>query len=64
MEALPFIILLVLVILAVPIVLAIWLIVRATEARNHIGDLSRRVHTLEMEILRLRQKRKRAGRTG
>ncbi len=39
MEALPFIILLVLIVLAVPIVLAIWLVARAAEARNHIGVL-------------------------
>ena len=60
MEALPFIILLALVLLGLLVVFAIWLIVRATEARNHIGDLSRRVHTLEMETLRLRQERERA----
>lgn len=59
MESLPFIILLVLVFLAVPIGLAIWLIARAADARHRIRELSHRVATLEMETLRLRQERER-----
>jgi len=55
MEALPFIILLVLLILAFPIVLAIWLITRATDARNRIGELSGKVDWLEQELLRLKR---------
>ena len=55
MEALPFIILLALVILGLPIVLAIWLIVRAADARNRIGELSRKVDWLELELLRLKR---------
>ena len=50
MEALPFIILLVLVFLALPIALAIWLIARAADARHRIGELSRNVDRLEMEL--------------
>src|SRR5208283_1065968 len=56
MEALPFIILLVFIILAVPIVLAIWLIARTTDARNRIGELSRRVDRLQLDLLRMTQK--------
>ena len=55
MEALPFIILLALVILALPIVLAIWLFVRVADARNRIGELSRKVDWLEQELLRLKR---------
>jgi uncharacterized membrane protein len=55
MEAMPFIILLVLVILGVPIAIAIWLIVRTTDARNRIGELSRKVDWLELELLRLKR---------
>lgn len=53
----PGIALVVLVILGIPIALAIWLIVRAVSAGNRIEELSRRVGTLEMETLRLRQER-------
>src|SRR5689334_2196474 len=59
METLPIIVLLVLIILALPIALAIWLIVRAADARDRISELSRRVGTLEVESLRLRQERER-----
>ena len=51
MEALPFIILLV---LGVPIALAIWLIVRAVSAQNRIEELSRRVDELQIEVVRLK----------
>ena len=55
MEALPFIILLVLILLGLPTVLVIWLIVRAADARNRIGELSRKVDWLEWELLRLKR---------
>ncbi len=55
MEALPLIILLALVILGLPIVLGIWLIVRAADARNRVGELSRKVDRLELELLRLKR---------
>ena len=55
MEALPFIILLVLIILGLPIVLAIWLIVRVADARNRIGGLSQKVDWLELELLRMKR---------
>jgi hypothetical protein len=50
MEALPFIILLV---LGVPTALAIWLIVRAISSKNQIEDLSRRVDELQARVTRL-----------
>ena len=53
MEALPFIILLVLIILGLPVALIIWLIVRAAGAQNRIEQLARRVDELELRILRL-----------
>ena len=49
MEALPIIILLVL------IALAIWLIGRAAEARQQIGELWQKVDRLELELLRLKR---------
>ena len=54
MEAMPFIILLVLVIIGVPIAFGIWLIVRAVNARNRIEELSRRVDELQIEIVQLK----------
>ena len=50
MDALPFIILLV---LGVPVVLAIWLIVRAVRAKNRIAELMQRTDDLQSQILRL-----------
>src|ERR1039457_1497060 len=50
MEALPFIILLV---LGVPLALAIWLVVRAVSAKNRIEELARRVDDLQIQVLRL-----------
>jgi uncharacterized membrane protein len=45
--------LIVLLIAGAPIVLAIWLIVRAVRAKNHIAELTRRVDDLQAQILRL-----------
>ena len=55
----PTIALIVLVVLGIPLALAIWLIVRALNAKNHIDELSRRIDTVESELLRLRQSRQR-----
>jgi type II secretory pathway pseudopilin PulG len=53
------VVLVVLVILGIPIALAVWLIVRTVSAKTNIEELSRRLDTFEMEILRLRQERER-----
>lgn len=53
----PIIALVVLVILGIPVVLTIWLIVRAVHAKQRIEELSRRVGTLESELFRLQQER-------
>src|SRR5438309_2072411 len=45
----------VLLILGIPIGLAIWLIARAISARESINTLSRRLNTVELEILRLKR---------
>jgi len=45
----------ILVILAVPIALAIWLIARAVSARNSIEEFSRRIGQLEFEISKLKR---------
>lgn len=50
MEALPLIILLV---VGVPLALAIWLIVRAVNAKNRIEELARRVDDLQIQVVRL-----------
>jgi hypothetical protein len=50
----------VLAVVAVPIVLAVWLIVRAIDAKQSAEKLSRRLDTLEAEILRLKQDRESA----
>ena len=47
--------LLVLLLLGVPIGLAIWLIARAVQSGSRIGELSRRVGDLELELHRLKQ---------
>ena len=52
MEALPFIILL---ILGVPSALAIWLIVRAVSTKRQIEDLSHRLNKLDQEIASLKR---------
>jgi hypothetical protein len=52
MEMIPVV---VLVVLGVPIVLAVWLIVRAVQARGHIEELSFRLSELEAEVIRLKQ---------
>ena len=52
MEALPFIILL---ILGVPTALVIWLIVRAVSAKSQIEDLSHRLNRLDQEIAWLKR---------
>ena len=55
----PTIALIVLVVLGIPLALAVWLIVRAINAKNHIEELSRRIGTLEAEWFRLRQSHER-----
>ena len=45
--------LIVILILGAPIVLAVWLIVRAVSAKNRIADLTQRVDDLQSQILRL-----------
>jgi hypothetical protein len=52
MEMIPVI---VLVVLGVPIALAVWLIVRAVQARGRIEELSFRLSELEAEVIRLKQ---------
>jgi uncharacterized membrane protein len=46
---------LVLLLVATPIVLGVWLIVRAVGARQSIEELRRRVGSLELDVLRLRE---------
>ena len=55
MDALPFIILVALILLALPIILAIWLIMRASEARNRIEELAGRLDRVELELLSVRR---------
>ena len=55
MEMIPVIVLVILVILGVPIALAIWLIVRAVQARGRIEELSFRLSELESEVIRLKR---------
>lgn len=55
----PTIALIILVVLGIPLALAVWLIVRAVSAKNHIDELSRRIDTIESELLRWRQSRER-----
>lgn len=55
MDALPFIILVALVVLALPVILAIWLIMRAADARKRIEDLLGRMDRLELELLNLKR---------
>jgi hypothetical protein len=52
MEMIPVI---VLVVLGVPIVLAVWLIVRAVQAKGRIEELSFRLSELEAEVIRLKR---------
>jgi uncharacterized membrane protein len=47
----------VLVVLGVPIALAIWLIVRAVQAKGRIEELSFRLSELEAEVIRLKRER-------
>ena len=49
--------LIILLVLGIPLVLAIWLIVRVVDARKSIEELSRRLGTLESEMFRLRKTR-------
>jgi uncharacterized membrane protein len=51
----PGIILVVLIILGIPVALAVWLIVRAVNAKNRIEELSDRLVVLESEIIRLKR---------
>jgi type II secretory pathway pseudopilin PulG len=51
----PGIILVVLIILGIPVALAVWLIVRAINAKNRIEELSDRLVVLESEIIRLKR---------
>jgi hypothetical protein len=50
----------ILVVLGIPIALAIWLIVRAVQAKGHIEELSFRLSQLETEIVRLKRERESA----
>jgi hypothetical protein len=50
----PSVILIILLVVGTPLALAIWLVVRAVSAGNRIEELSRRIQTLERELLRLR----------
>ncbi len=50
-------------ILGVPIALAVWLIVRAVSAKNRIEELSRRLHILEAEVIRLKRDKESAPKT-
>jgi type II secretory pathway pseudopilin PulG len=52
MEMMPVI---VLAVIGVPIVLAVWLIVRAVQARERIEELSLRLGELEAEVILLKQ---------
>ena len=57
-------IILVLLLIGIPIVAGIWLIVRAIGARQSIDELRRRLGSLELEIIRLKEARARPeGRT-
>src|SRR4051812_42962716 len=49
------IILVVLLILGAPLALAVWLIVRAVEARSRVEEISQRLRRLEMELLHLKK---------
>jgi hypothetical protein len=57
MEMIPVV---VLAVLGVPIALAIWLIVRAVQARGRIEELSFRLSELESEVIRLKRERESA----
>jgi len=57
MEMIPVV---VLVVLGVPIVLAIWLIVRAVQARGRIEELSFRLSELESEVILLKREKESA----
>src|SRR5689334_20159227 len=48
-------ILVVLLIIAAPLALAVWLIVRASDARNRIEELSRRIDFLEIELAKAKE---------
>ena len=45
----------VLVVFGIPIALAVWLIVRAVQARRRIEELSLRLSELESEVIRLKR---------
>ena len=47
--------LIIVLVIGVPIVLAIWLIVRAVSAENRIEELTRRLSKLEFEVSRLKK---------
>jgi uncharacterized membrane protein len=53
----PTIALIILVVFGVPIALAIWLIMRAADAKNRIEELSRRLGELESQIFQLKRER-------
>jgi type II secretory pathway pseudopilin PulG len=53
----PLIPIVVLVVLGVPLALAIWLIVRAVQAKGRIEELSFRLSELESEVIRLKRER-------
>jgi len=60
MDALPAVVLVLLLILAVPLGVAIWLIVRAVQAKGRIDELSSRLAELETELIRLKRGRESA----
>ena len=53
----PVIALVVLVVFGIPLALAVWLIVRAVNAKSRIEELTRRLGALEMEIFQLKRGR-------
>jgi uncharacterized membrane protein len=53
----PIVVLIVLFVVVIPTAVAVWLIVRAVSAGNRIGELSRRLDRLELEISRLKQEK-------
>jgi len=57
MDAIPAVILVLLLVLAVPLGVVIWLIVRAVQAKGRIAELSSRLSELETEVIRLNRER-------
>ena len=57
MDAMPAVLLVLLLVLGVPLGVGIWLIVRAVQARGRIEELTVRLSELETEIIRLKRER-------